>query len=310
MTLTEEITHDEVALRSAAALEAKVDGLRAGLLRLRSITSPAALLQSGAVELVESCGFGRVVVSRVAGDELILNACYASSDPSTLDQLLGPFREHPPVVGPGFHEGEILRRRVPVLAMDAQTHPSTYKPIMNALDIRAYVAAPVTVAGHAIAIIHADRPSGVDEVDRAILAAFAEGLAMALDRCALTDRIRFHEARMRELFRTGVGLVDTLVEDTVNFTTPAPLGEQTRATHGDPRERGPAAGAGTLSLLTPREIEVLEMIASGATNVAIGEALYITEVTVKSHVQHILRKLRVANRAEAAGRYMRATARH
>ena len=46
------------------------------------------------------------------------------------------------------------------------------------------------------------------------------------------------------------------------------------------------------------------MIASGATNVAIGEALFITEVTVKSHVQHILRKLRASNRAEAVARYL------
>jgi DNA-binding NarL/FixJ family response regulator len=44
---------------------------------------------------------------------------------------------------------------------------------------------------------------------------------------------------------------------------------------------------------------------SGATNVRIAEQLVISEGTVKSHVKHILRKLRAANRAEAVARYLR-----
>ncbi|HEY1517807.1 MAG TPA: LuxR C-terminal-related transcriptional regulator, partial [Solirubrobacteraceae bacterium] len=52
------------------------------------------------------------------------------------------------------------------------------------------------------------------------------------------------------------------------------------------------------------EREVLELITSGATNVRIAEQLVISEGTVKSHVKHILRKLRVGNRAEAVSRYL------
>jgi DNA-binding CsgD family transcriptional regulator len=209
------------------------------------------------------------------------------------------------VVDHTFHEGEILRRRQPILARDALTHPLTYKPIMNALDCRAYVAAPVTVAGRAVAVIHADRPDGgVDAVDRAVLAAFAEGLALVLERDALAERLRVYERKTRELLRTGLGLLDELVQDTVDFTPPSPTDEPTRNAHHESR-RLDAAPTGALSLLTRREIEVLDMIAAGATNVAIGEALFITEVTVKSHVQHILRKLRAANRAEAVARYLK-----
>lgn len=52
-------------------------------------------------------------------------------------------------------------------------------------------------------------------------------------------------------------------------------------------------------LLTPREIQVLEEIAKGLANKQIGDALLITEYTVKDHVKNILGKLRVGDRTEA-----------
>jgi DNA-binding NarL/FixJ family response regulator len=52
--------------------------------------------------------------------------------------------------------------------------------------------------------------------------------------------------------------------------------------------------------LTPREIEVLEQVITGATNKEIAEALCITENTVKIHLRNILEKLQVQNRVQAA----------
>jgi DNA-binding NarL/FixJ family response regulator len=51
--------------------------------------------------------------------------------------------------------------------------------------------------------------------------------------------------------------------------------------------------------LTPRELEVLRLLAEGKPNKLIGADLAITEVTVKSHVQAIFRKLNVLSRSEA-----------
>jgi DNA-binding NarL/FixJ family response regulator len=51
--------------------------------------------------------------------------------------------------------------------------------------------------------------------------------------------------------------------------------------------------------LTDQEVEVLRMIASGATNKEIAEKLFWSEVTVKRKVQDILEKMGVANRAQA-----------
>jgi two-component system NarL family response regulator len=52
-------------------------------------------------------------------------------------------------------------------------------------------------------------------------------------------------------------------------------------------------------VLTPRELEVLRLVAEGKPNKLIGADLAITEVTVKSHVQSVFRKLNVLSRTEA-----------
>jgi len=58
-------------------------------------------------------------------------------------------------------------------------------------------------------------------------------------------------------------------------------------------------GDGELGL-TPREREVLELVAQGLTNRVIGQRLYIAETTASVHVSNILAKLEVSNRGEAA----------
>ena len=57
--------------------------------------------------------------------------------------------------------------------------------------------------------------------------------------------------------------------------------------------------------LSAREWEVLALAAQGMTNPQIGEALSVSENTVKFHLQNIFQKLGVANRTEAAGYYFR-----
>jgi DNA-binding NarL/FixJ family response regulator len=58
-------------------------------------------------------------------------------------------------------------------------------------------------------------------------------------------------------------------------------------------------------LLTRRELDVLRLMAEGATNRQIADALVISSATVKFHTGSILRKLHAANRAEAVTRYLR-----
>ena len=55
-------------------------------------------------------------------------------------------------------------------------------------------------------------------------------------------------------------------------------------------------------LLTEREVEILRWLQRGKSNSEIGEALGISALTVKNHVQNVLRKLNVQNRTQAVAK--------
>ncbi len=61
-----------------------------------------------------------------------------------------------------------------------------------------------------------------------------------------------------------------------------------------------AGAGGPTGRLTPREIEVLELIVKGQTNKEIADTLCVAESTVKNHLRNILAKLHLRNRAQAA----------
>ncbi len=61
--------------------------------------------------------------------------------------------------------------------------------------------------------------------------------------------------------------------------------------------------AGPVGALSRRELQILEMIATGANNAQVAERFVISQNTVKSHVSRILQKLPATNRTEAAFRY-------
>jgi len=65
--------------------------------------------------------------------------------------------------------------------------------------------------------------------------------------------------------------------------------------------RGESEGSGgPKERLTPRELQILQCLSRGASNKDIARELDLSESTVKIHVQHILRKLNLASRVQAA----------
>ncbi len=68
---------------------------------------------------------------------------------------------------------------------------------------------------------------------------------------------------------------------------------------GAPRAETQAAKE-TEANLSPREDEVLRLVAQGATNKEMADSLFISENTVKTHLRNIMDKLHLANRSQAA----------
>ncbi|GAA1055391.1 DNA-binding response regulator [Agromyces luteolus] len=67
---------------------------------------------------------------------------------------------------------------------------------------------------------------------------------------------------------------------------------------------GATAAAAPPPALSPRELEVLRLVADGRSNPEIGRALHIGEATVKTHLIHVFEKLEVGDRTRAVTRAM------
>jgi DNA-binding NarL/FixJ family response regulator len=135
------------------------------------------------------------------------------------------------------------------------------------------------------------------------------------DGVQVAERIRTRHPKVRVVIFTGVADADDIrrvraagVEGVLLKTVP--VGELIRAIHevADGKEvvdrdlagafvtANPHTGAVPLS---DREMEVLSLLSQGMTNKEVATALFISRATVKSHIENILRKLEVSDRAAA-----------
>jgi LuxR family transcriptional regulator, regulator of acetate metabolism len=152
--------------------------------------------------------------------------------------------------------------------------------------------------------LHCDRlgqEQPVTEEDRDNLWVFADQLALLLDSAALTERLADFEAQARRTMHDALAEIAALRTAglTVSEEPPGVVAATTDEAAAIPTHR-------LLLALTERERQVLGLLATGATNLDIAQSLVVGEGTVKTHVRHILRKLRVANRSEAVARYLQA----
>ena len=85
-----------------------------------------------------------------------------------------------------------------------------------------------------------------------------------------------------------------------HVVAPEMTGKLVSVLRGDTPAAPASPAAALLEPLLPRERDILRGIARGASNKEIGASLGIAETTVKIHVQHVLRKLDVSTRVQAA----------
>lgn len=291
--------HDRYRERADALARA-----HAAVGRLREITSPPAMLAAAPEELCDSSTLDRVVLSIVREGEMLPTAVCFRDDRegarAALDALRGaPIRlEHP------LLDAEVLRRRRATVVADAHLNPRVHAGLVRVMGWGSYVAAPVTVRSRAIAVLHADAgPShGIDVLHRDVLWEFAVGLGQAYESASLRRTLRREREHMRRFLERLDARLGELSDAAIELSpATAPPGASGTAPPSPPQRD---AGAALDGVLTRREIEVLELVSEGLTNRAIADRLVVSEGTVKFHVNGILRKLRVANRAEAVSRYL------
>ena len=283
-----------------------LERVHTALSHLRRMPSAEAIIAAAPRQACESCGFDRAVLYRVRGNELIAESFWVNGDPAAASRLLAFSREHPAELTSTVLETEMIRGRKPMAIQDAIGNPRAVTEFVEAYDTHSYVAAPIMPEGRVIGFLHADhrlKPRRVDEFDRDSLWAFAEGFGHVVERAQLADRLRAQGGELRRLLQRTDAVVAEYLDAEVELVSgdSAGAGASSATTAILPSPENAITGR-----LSKRELEVLALLGAGASNAHIAARLVITEDTAKSHVKRILRKLRAANRVEAATIWLKA----
>jgi LuxR family transcriptional regulator, regulator of acetate metabolism len=295
---------DETRVTARDRMLSAFRGVRDALERLRGMRTIEMMLDHGPAELSACVGFDRVVLFRVIDGAMVITRVHDSTDQARGRHLLETSQSNPSLLSHRLLETEMVRRRAPIIVADPENDPRSDKLLIKASQTRCYVAAPIMPSNRVIGFLHADfEHRRVDEVDRDILWSFAEGFGFAIERADLGARLDTQRQNISDLVHN----LEATMEGIHNTTTDlvgAPQ-QTVDAVHRATTLASPQSRVDRL--LTRRELEVLEILATGASNSRIAQELVVSEATIKSHVKHILRKLRAANRAEAVYRYRQLT---
>jgi DNA-binding CsgD family transcriptional regulator len=255
-------------------------------------------------------GFDRAFVSSIDDANFVPQACFIRGDPEWAEAILEAGRREPRRLDRHLLETEMIRRRQPIRVQDAQRERGVHPEIAEVSMSRSYVAAPIVVRDEVIGFIHADyyeQRRLVCAQDAANLWMFADAFGQAYERVLLGEQIAQLRASMLEAL-SGAEHRFAAITDRAPSLRPGagavvdgpPGAARRRPVH---RTENWSRNPGPDELLTRRELEVLQLMADGATNDGIATRLVISHGTAKTHVKHILRKLGAANRAEAVSRY-------
>ena len=278
-------------VRRVDALERVQEGVRG----LGEVGSAAGILDRSADGLGDSSDFDRVVVSSIRDGSLHVESTWVRDDRDRAQAELAALRSSPVRLDYPLVEAELAGRAQGVELVSARERSD--KGWARALGWTAYAVATLALGGATVGFVHADchlSERGLDELDREVLEVYTQGLAQVFERAVLRGRLRGHRSELR-------GAVDWMNARLSRLSETSVV-----SVNGDV---SPAMDTPELDeVLTPRELEVLRLMARGNTNQAIAKTLVVAEGTVKYHVKNVLRKLRAANRADAVARYERMSA--
>jgi LuxR family transcriptional regulator, regulator of acetate metabolism len=285
-----------------------LERVTAAIADLREVTSPREMLLRAPAALCAGSAFERAILSLVKGGQMVAEAVFVAGQDRAAAEMLAQLQANPLRLEHTLIETELLRRRRATIVLDADVHPRVDRETARLMGWRSYAAAPLVVGSRVAGVIHADRGPGdpLDVLDRDVLWEFATGLAQAYESTSLRRTLRDERDQMRQ-FLDWLGARSTELTDapvTLSAGGHQPLPPPPPLPDSSPG-RGRDDRVVFEGLLTRRELDVLRLVAEGATNRAVADALVISSGTVKFHVNSILRKLHAANRAEAVTRYLR-----
>ena len=307
------VNEQEAALeRLRQRFEARFDALErvtAAIAEVREVTSPREMLLRAPAALCAGSPFERAILSLVKGSRMVAEAVFMSGRDRVAATTLAQLQANPLRLEHTLIETELLRRRRATIVVDADVHPRVDRETARLMEWRSYAAAPLVVGSQVVGVIHADRGPRrpLDVLDRDVLWVFATGLAQAYESTSLRRTLRGERDQMRQ-FLDWLGARSSELTDapvTLSAGSHAPPPPPPPLPESSPAGRGRDDRVVFEGLLTRRELDVLRLLADGATNRAVADALVISSGTVKFHVNSILRKLHAANRAEAVTRYLR-----
>ena len=302
-----QVQRELVEQRLVQRLEA-LGRVREALGRLRELGPISEILRRAATELSDSCGLDRVLLSQVKEACLLPVHAHFRDDAAGAERAVETLRENPLALEYPVIETELMRRRRATIVSNPGGNSRVLRPPIPVEEGISYVAAPIVLDGAAIGFFHGayvDRH--VESLERDAVWAFADGFAQVFERAVLRRRVREQRRQLRELVAWTDAMAAELSEGAIELE----VGGEPASVAARPAAL-PAADADTsrlAELLTRRELDVLRLLARGDSNKAIATELVVSEGTVKFHVKNILRKLRAANRVEAASRYMQLTGR-
>ena len=286
LQLERELSELELVRRSDA-LERAGDAVR----HLGELAATEGILERAAVELGTASEFERVLISEVAGGELRPLTLWTEDGSGPGPSQLGAL--HTRLAYPLIEADVVRHREVRRLGPGAGPQHAPVE-LARGLGLHAYVVAPLSAHGETIGLVHADTGvSGraLDELDAEVVGRFADGLSGVLERAVLRHTLALHRAELQAAAQWMGARLTRLADG------------------GIPDTRQPASEAGRrmAASLTPREREVLRLLAQGHTNGAIASTLLVREGTIKYHVKNILRKLGATSRADAVARFVRSS---
>lgn len=270
---------------------------------LARLGPPSEIVDRCAGAACAAADLDRVVLSRIDHGTLVVE-CMHTGD--ARDNGAGePLRHVPLRLAYPLLECELLRRRQARLVADIDhSQPSRYA-FLETLGWREYVAAPILVDTAAVGFLHGDRAPGrrpLAQLDADALQQFAAGFALVFERAVLRRRLRDQRREIRRISSWAEARSGELSDGAIELSgdRAEEQGQRTAAAEMFTED-------GLVTRLTPREIDVLRLMARGRTNGDIARVLFISEGTVKFHVKNILRKMHASNRADAGARFLRLT---